>query len=612
MDPIMMGCGKTAKKNKKRRVVRLRIKKNKLRIADRKFKIKPPESNKEFKTLFLELMKELKAIRKTKPSKSNFRYGQVLNKQQKEINKLNPKDKNDLPDFDKINEELIQSTIKYNPEIQRQDLDDLLAKSKTPATFINDVVNYMNEFRMNQKAADEAAVNKQLSALKAQEDKAALELDALRQDYQQQILAEKERVDDLYVKQEEAEKDFEAKKRTLAAQLQDAKDEFDRHRNDADITKQQLAKERKNLEKLVENFQEERKRLDVEMIKIRRATNDSEDKFKEKIESLEKERINREQALILQRNKAEADLAAKIKAEEDKAKAEEEAYEAEQERKQNRARELADKAKARAESKMSKDALANKRRAEALRLAGYDIPSGSLQLPYDSKEYEKLLDKAEAEQANQRMIDEAAEVAPKDSEGSEAVIDTDDDIIDLEDQAEIDRAFAASGEGLNPNDEGQSEDELDKYGKREPGYIGSCCINEIINYKDDLLEPDFKYNHLIVNTLPRSMAGKKTGHWCCLTVENDLDKGRFTVHWFDPLSDPMPIRAMEQLKEIVEDQPVMYEMKTNLINSQDNDSTLCGYHCLHLIKQLNNGLSWKKATHFDESEITEPIDYDNI
>jgi len=297
--------------------------------------------------------------------------------------------------------------------------------------------------------------------------------------------------------------------------------------------------------------------------------------------------------------------------------------------------------KRRFEGKLKGQALVNKYRWQELINNGINIGTPDIGYSYDDPKFERKLAKAEArlarreealahpilEQAgNENSLAEesgvgesaAAEdlqalfinnlepsrmsITESGVEGPEQKINSNEPTILDDDENPLDEGPFITGDGLKRKSfQGQSEHDLNDYLQDTDGYIGSCTIDEIADYADDLLDSDFKLNSLIVNTLPRSSAGKEVGHWVAILTENDLDRGRFTVMFYDPLGDPCSDNIHSDLQKIVERQPFMYEFKSNLVPTQDEDSSLCGFHCVQLIKSMVRGIPWRQATHFDEA-----------
>lgn len=140
--------------------------------------------------------------------------------------------------------------------------------------------------------------------------------------------------------------------------------------------------------------------------------------------------------------------------------------------------------------------------------------------------------------------------------------------------------------------------QLEQYCKRFPGFIGAFRIDELEDYAEDFLEPGT--NSAVVLTDIDRKTG--VGHWNLLIVENDLDRERFNIYWYDPMGDKPPAAVKSAILDIVADQPVKYELKINRVENQARDSDLCGYHCMAMLAKLYHGDSWAKATGYQTDD----------
>lgn len=161
------------------------------------------------------------------------------------------------------------------------------------------------------------------------------------------------------------------------------------------------------------------------------------------------------------------------------------------------------------------------------------------------------------------------------------------------------------GLGYDSDDDGLFNDELSKllYYKTNKvvPVIASDELHSLLKY----VEPKQKYFTAVINTNPSASDGSgkdgyPSGHWRCFFIDNRDDY--LSAEFYDPLADapePSVIKIMKKICEIMNPEK-MFLYKQNMVKHQSDSSSNCGHFVLKFIDDRANGVSWSKATGFDD------------
>lgn len=607
---------------RRRRKVKIRAPGGKVRVGEKKFKIKPGS---EFKDVFEAIRKEIKQS-KGRPihQKSIIRNDYNLEKRLEEIRKLvtdKAKGPVDAEQISKANEKAIEDTLKSRPYITRKELEDLLAKAD-PNLFYADLNNFIT--RRDAEIVDEqrkkvteledlltkqmAENAKTLKELQEERDKILDDLNDIKKEFEdnkdkseKDIAKLSQERADLIKKIGDLEKNLGAARaanQNLARQVTETAKQLEQADRESQGRSRELETVRARFEESTDQLRRsaaEISKLNAELHAVRKQVDNVNRAVADARADIQKERDAKEAA----ESKAAELQAEKDRIESDKRKAEEE-----KKRRDAEKEEAKKYGRIKTEEGRRIAKLADKLRSQGVKVAGLKVGQS-----YDSPSYikyiEKLQDEQEAREKESKKNEEKREELGDSSDDEPPPLVPSPMRRAKNQESEDPEDPAGSGERIElPLRKSifdyTTESELNRFGRNINGYLGTCCSDEILDYKDELLDSEFPMNFLIVNTLKRDSPPGEMGHWTALATENNLDDGRFTVMYYDPLGHAASENLILTLRKLVSDQPFEYEFKENLMPSQSPDSKLCGFHCLNLINVLSNGVPWASATHFSK------------
>lgn len=144
-------------------------------------------------------------------------------------------------------------------------------------------------------------------------------------------------------------------------------------------------------------------------------------------------------------------------------------------------------------------------------------------------------------------------------------------------------------QGGGEEEGGIYDSDINEMMKNSPNYLGTISCD---NIKD--LKPS-KNCSFIYNTDTSDGPGI---HWVAVRVDDDSK----SLEHFDPLGDHPNDVANKGLKSLMEkvNSPYMYKYKINTVKNQRDDTDTCGYQCVRFLKDREKGISFVKATHYEE------------
>lgn len=101
-----------------------------------------------------------------------------------------------------------------------------------------------------------------------------------------------------------------------------------------------------------------------------------------------------------------------------------------------------------------------------------------------------------------------------------------------------------------------------------------------------------------VSSLPFSFVLNHDGHYVAVRIEKGL------LEYYDSHGDDMPPtvdRALKKMMKRVADGP--YQIKINRVQLQNEKRGTCAYHCIKFLRDRERGVSWQKATKFDQVQM---------
>jgi hypothetical protein len=122
------------------------------------------------------------------------------------------------------------------------------------------------------------------------------------------------------------------------------------------------------------------------------------------------------------------------------------------------------------------------------------------------------------------------------------------------------------------------------------GFRGVVASNEI--HKLPIQKSD-KGLSFIMNLNP--IEKKYGGHWVAVKIDDD------TIEYFDSFAEPPTDDFMKKIKLLVKKWKPnnAFQMKTNRVKHQRNNSNLCGFHAMKFLVDRYNGISFMKTTGFE-------------
>ena len=127
--------------------------------------------------------------------------------------------------------------------------------------------------------------------------------------------------------------------------------------------------------------------------------------------------------------------------------------------------------------------------------------------------------------------------------------------------------------------------------------------------KTDTLKPKpgSKQFAFIINTNPSTSDGSgrdgfAPGHWTAVHFDNR--DGRTSAEFYDPLGKPTPPALLNAMKIFAAtiNPKRKFLLKENRVARQPNGTTTCGHHVIKFLEDRYDGVSWAKATGFEQNE----------
>lgn len=163
----------------------------------------------------------------------------------------------------------------------------------------------------------------------------------------------------------------------------------------------------------------------------------------------------------------------------------------------------------------------------------------------------------------------------------------------LEPVSESEDTTLGNGTNTEATDGALSDAQIIRICSRMPSFI-DCVTRDEFETLD--LDRNSGKNFAILNTGSSKEFEKNPnhiGHWVLVGVNHEEP----TVYYFDPLAEEPHPEVAEAIRRYVAELPFKYQFKINRLPSQ-LDSNLCGYHCIRIMKKLDDGQTWKQATNF--------------
>jgi hypothetical protein len=162
------------------------------------------------------------------------------------------------------------------------------------------------------------------------------------------------------------------------------------------------------------------------------------------------------------------------------------------------------------------------------------------------------------------------------------------------------------GKGINSNDDGLYNDEIEKITKKRLKHfvpvIPSDKTQDLLKY----VKRKDKEFAFVINTNPSESDGSGTdgyrsGHWTCVYIDNRDDYP--SCEFYDPLAEGLPpkpvITIMRKIAKKMNPEK-MFKYKQNLIRRQSYRTNRCGHHCIKFIEDRMNGIPFCEASGYDD------------
>ena len=156
------------------------------------------------------------------------------------------------------------------------------------------------------------------------------------------------------------------------------------------------------------------------------------------------------------------------------------------------------------------------------------------------------------------------------------------------------------GRGLNNNEDGLYDDEIDRIMSRyhNKGYLGSIMRDEIKTLLPKI-KPQSRVS-FIMNTDKSDKPGK---HWVAVYIDGRSGpESSNSIEYYDSFANPIPHDVLADIKLIVQmiKPENLLKLKVNNVVHQSDDSSNCGFFACRFIIDRYRGQSFSSATGYDD------------
>ena len=135
---------------------------------------------------------------------------------------------------------------------------------------------------------------------------------------------------------------------------------------------------------------------------------------------------------------------------------------------------------------------------------------------------------------------------------------------------------------------------------RQRGYLGCVSADEV-----HLLSSAANSFDRISFIMNLSKSYEEGSHWVAVYIDFINDK---SINYFDSYGDEPDDLFLKQIKEVIDARKKLdyyLKLKYNLVKNQRDNSNICGFLAIQFLMDMYSGMSFKKATHFEQQSHTE-------